>query len=46
MEGTVLLLRTSFVMGGMLSVAILVYMLLMFREQNFRSLQLVQLFSL
>jgi hypothetical protein len=47
MEGTVLLfllLSASFVMAGTLSVAILLYMLLMLREQNFRSVQLVQLF--
>ena len=40
-----LLSSTSFVMGGMLYVEILVYMLLMFGEQNFRSVQLVQLSS-
>ena len=41
-----LLLSTSIAMGGMLSVEILVYVLWMFREQNFSSVQLVQLFSL
>ena len=40
-----LLLSTSIAMGGMLSVEILVYMLLP-REQNFGSVQLVQPFSL